>query len=229
MEILSPTIPPPADSGRKYGGESAEARQARQRLQFLDAGLKLFGTEGYHATTVRGLCKEAGLTDRYFYKNFNNIEDLLVAVYNSTQDVIQAQVMQAVNQALQQNALDTVTSAALDTFFKAIENPWIARVCWLEVLGVSPRVQAMYMQRVQQYADLLLTVAQHLRITWSHEDDEAQFIALALIGAVSQSAMNWLLSGYRAKRSTVVAANTVILRGALAHLQTPIQTPTPTD
>jgi AcrR family transcriptional regulator len=54
-------------SGRSYGGESANDRLARRRRQLLDAGLELFGTTGYRATTVRQLCREARVSDRYFY------------------------------------------------------------------------------------------------------------------------------------------------------------------
>jgi hypothetical protein len=32
-------------------------------------------------------------------------------------------------------------------------------VCWLEVLGVSPRIDEMYTHRVQQFADLMLILA----------------------------------------------------------------------
>ena len=66
-------------SGRTYGGESADDRLTRRRRQLLDAGLELFGTAGYRATTVRQLCREAKVSDRYFYEQFDSTEDLLLA------------------------------------------------------------------------------------------------------------------------------------------------------
>lgn len=66
----------------------------------MAAGLELFGTVGYRATTVRMLCKQAGLIDRYFYKNFTDTEDLLAAVYTESVDRIEAEVGEAIGPAL---------------------------------------------------------------------------------------------------------------------------------
>src|ERR1700735_1278322 len=81
--------------GRPYGGESPADRVARRRGQFLDAGLELFGTDGYRATTVRGLCKQAKVTDRYFYESFSGTEDLLAAVYQTCMGRVQQRVVTA--------------------------------------------------------------------------------------------------------------------------------------
>ncbi|MBU0537019.1 MAG: TetR/AcrR family transcriptional regulator, partial [Gammaproteobacteria bacterium] len=129
-------------SGRTYGGESAAERLSRQRQTFMDAGLELFGTVGYRATTVRTLCKQAGLTDRYFYKTFSDTEDLLAAVYTESLDQIQAEVVAAINTAANQQLTAGQIDAGLEAFFSAFENSRMARVCWLEVLGVSPRIDA---------------------------------------------------------------------------------------
>ena len=58
---------PAADRGRRYRGVSEEARQAERRQRFVEAGLTVFGSRGYHSSTVRSICAEAGLTERYFY------------------------------------------------------------------------------------------------------------------------------------------------------------------
>ena len=58
-----------------------EQRTAERRERFLEAGLNIFGNEGFHAATVRKICKEAGLTDRYFYESYSSMEALLIEVY----------------------------------------------------------------------------------------------------------------------------------------------------
>ncbi|MBJ7353180.1 MAG: helix-turn-helix transcriptional regulator, partial [Rhodococcus sp.] len=58
-------------AGRAYGGESAADRDDRRRRQLLDAGLRVFGSVGYRAATVRGLCREAKIADRHFYQYFD--------------------------------------------------------------------------------------------------------------------------------------------------------------
>ena len=49
---------------RAYGGVSADDRIAARRTSLLDAGLELFGTDGFAATGVKDVCRQAGLTDR---------------------------------------------------------------------------------------------------------------------------------------------------------------------
>ncbi|EPJ39818.1 hypothetical protein STAFG_3128 [Streptomyces afghaniensis 772] len=69
-----------APTGR-YGGKTAEERQAERRRRFLDAALQLFGdTPGFRATTVAALSEAAGLSTRQFYEEFRTLEDVLAAL-----------------------------------------------------------------------------------------------------------------------------------------------------
>lgn len=201
-------------AGRTYGGKSADERRALQRRRFLDAGLELFGTIGYRATTVRALCKQAGLTDRYFYKNFDHMEACLIAVYDEAIAALQRKVVAALASAPDPEAAIT---AGLSAFFESFEDPRMARVCWQEVLGVSPTVDATYMRQIQSFADLLASFAR------THapkvDDEELGVLAVSLVGAIIHSALHWLLSDYAARRETLVAANARLLRAALRSLQ----------
>ena len=206
------------ETGRSYAGESAAQRLARQRRQSPQAGLELFGTVGYRATSVRALCKQARLIDRYFYKNFHDTEDLLAAVYSESMDQVQAAVMKAIAESSAGNQPNDLIGAGLDAFFAAIENSRIARVGWLEVLGVSPRIDEMYTRRVQQFADLMLILAKGMLPRWPLADEEARVTGIAVVGAVSQSALHWLLEDYRTPRETLVSANGRLIRGLMEAL-----------
>ena len=52
---------------RTFKGQSQEERKAERRRRLIEAGINAFGERGYHAVTVRELCAEAQLTERYFY------------------------------------------------------------------------------------------------------------------------------------------------------------------
>ena len=205
-------------SGRTYGGESAAERLARQRRTFMDAGLELFGTVGYRATTVRMLCKQAGLIDRYFYKTFTDTEDLLAAVYTESLDQIQTEVVTAIETTTSEQATAKQIEVGLEAFFSAFENSRVARVCWLEVLGVSPRIDALYTSRIQQFAELLLQLGKSIMPNWSLDDEETRITGIALVGAISQSALQWLLDDYRSPRATLVSANARLIRGLINTL-----------
>lgn len=67
---------------RAYGGEDGDSRVARRRATLIDAALELLGASDGGSITVRGVCREAGLTTRYFYESFGSIEELVSAAFD---------------------------------------------------------------------------------------------------------------------------------------------------
>ncbi len=210
--------PPPA--GRAYAGESQAERIARRRLQFLDAGLQVFGTTGYRTATVRHLCRQAELTDRYFYESFENTEDLLVAVYEREFDHLQQVVLAALADEAALRDPMVAVERALNALFEMASEPRVARVCWLEVLGVSARVDVVYTRTIERFAALVVAFArQQFSSTASTIDEaESRMLGIAMIGAVSQPVTHWLLGGYQEDRATMVAATSRVFRGVINGL-----------
>ena len=67
---------------RKWRGIEPDARTAERRQRLLDTAIDLLSTEGLSGTTVRAVCARAGLHSRYFYESFQDIDSLLVAVFD---------------------------------------------------------------------------------------------------------------------------------------------------
>jgi AcrR family transcriptional regulator len=69
---------------RPYRGVEAPERVAQRRRQLLDAGLESLGASGDPPElTVRSLCKQAGVSARYFYESFTGKDQLVAAVFDS--------------------------------------------------------------------------------------------------------------------------------------------------
>lgn len=191
---------------------------ARRRLQFLDAGLQVFGTTGYRTATVRQLCRQAELTDRYFYESFENTEDLLVAVYEREFEHLQQAVLAALADEAALRDPMVAVERALNAVFEMASEPRVARVCWLEVLGVSARVNGVYTRNIERFASLVVAFARQRLSTEDVDDTESRMLGIALIGAVSQPVTHWLLGGYREDRATLVAATSRLFRGVVNGL-----------
>ncbi|MEU0506134.1 TetR/AcrR family transcriptional regulator [Nocardia sp. NPDC005998] len=73
-----------SSSASTWRGSTMASRSAERRQQLVRAGYALLGGEGAAATTMRAVCREAGLSLRYFYENFPDREALLVEVYDQT-------------------------------------------------------------------------------------------------------------------------------------------------
>ena len=73
--MTGPEVP-----GQSYGGVPFSDRQQSRRERLLDAAVHLLDSAGTSGVTVRGVCREAGLNNRYFYENFADLDALLDAV-----------------------------------------------------------------------------------------------------------------------------------------------------
>src|SRR5688572_1990084 len=65
-----------------YGGRTVEERRAERRARLLEAGTAIWAREGWAAVPMRAVCAQAGLTDRYFYEEFRNVDDLLGTLWD---------------------------------------------------------------------------------------------------------------------------------------------------
>jgi AcrR family transcriptional regulator len=102
---------------RPYRGVEAADRLADRRSRLLEAGLTILGSDADPSElTVRGVCRQAGITARYFYESFNDKDDLVGAVYDwviadiaaSTKAAVAAAPPRGQNRAAMANIARTV-------------------------------------------------------------------------------------------------------------------------
>ncbi|HEX6416981.1 MAG TPA: TetR/AcrR family transcriptional regulator, partial [Acidimicrobiales bacterium] len=80
---------------RRWAGIPAEDRRAARRVQLVDAAFDLLGSGGEAAVTVRAVCRHARLNPRYFYESFDDLDALLIAVYERTVTELTTHVLAA--------------------------------------------------------------------------------------------------------------------------------------
>lgn len=66
----------------RWTGVPLESRLALRRDNLISAGVQLLGSPGGPAVTVRAVCREAALTERYFYESFADRDEFVRAVYD---------------------------------------------------------------------------------------------------------------------------------------------------
>ncbi|WP_266111145.1 TetR/AcrR family transcriptional regulator [Aldersonia sp. NBC_00410] len=102
---------------QRYAGVPFADRKNARRERLLDAALHLLDSEGFAAVTVRRVCQEAGLNNRYFYENFTDIETLFDALVDRLEQDLGHNVAELVaNQphATVDQAIDILVSAFVD-------------------------------------------------------------------------------------------------------------------
>jgi len=173
-----------------YGGQSAAQRKAERKAQLLAAGLDLIGTEGWSATTVRGVCTRAGLTSRFFYESFKNLEDLAVAVFDQVIEETTAQVLEALSAAPEDPR--EKARAAIAAFVRTLtDDPRKARVVFVEALG-NDALLARRQATMSAFAQL---IAAEGRASYAPSASGSSFFNLTarmLVGGLAELMITWL-------------------------------------
>ncbi len=209
---LSPT------HGRMYRGESHAARKKERREKLLDAALEIIGTEGFKSATVRKVCRQAGLTERYYYEAFGNAEGMLKTLYEQQVNRLANTLFLAINSVEQTPT--AMAEAALTSLFGAIKkDPRMARVIYVEIVGVSEALDETYRQGQRQFDQLLVDLSKKLYPAENVADLDEQLIASALVGAVTQASRDWVLANFDRSITALVNNMMALVVGVITHLQ----------
>lgn len=174
---------------RSYGGESATQRRAVRREQLLAAGLELLGSES-EDTTVRGVCERARLTPRYFYESFENLDELLVAIFDRIVAEASTVILAAVEQAPAE--AHAKSRAGIGSFVDYLtEDPRRARVAFVEGRALEPLVRRRA-AAMRQFSDLLAGQAREFYGAGREAKPLLDLTASLLVGGLAELLMSWL-------------------------------------
>ncbi|TCW85698.1 TetR family transcriptional regulator [Burkholderia sp. SRS-46] len=199
--------------GRSYGGVAPEVRAAERRDALIRAATRVFGTVGFRKATVRSICQEAKLNDRYFYAAFDSTEDLLRCTYLHHAEQLRDAVAQAV--AARGGELDARIDAGLAAFFGFLRDRHAARVLLLEVMGVSLDTDATYQRVLVDFGKLIMAIGVPGEAVTATARAEQRLIGIALVGAMTNVGAAWLLTDYRDPEAQVIASCRKVLLGTL--------------
>lgn len=196
----------PPDTGRtqhrRYGGRTSSERAGQRRRQLLTAALRLYGDAGFRSTTVKAICREAGLTERYFYESFGNSEQLLCAVCSWSMERMRSLAREAVERAGQDP--DKRLIAAAGAYFDYVKaNPGHARIVLFEMDGVSRATSEHLRNEMKQSAALIVQLHFDPLDVHPPETLEPELLAQALLGALYQLAREWSLTGFERPANTL--------------------------
>jgi AcrR family transcriptional regulator len=178
------------DTPRTYGGVSGEDRVSERREKLLEAGLELLGRDGWNATTVRAVCAEAGLTERYFYESFANRDELLVAIFDRVASEAATAVLAAVDAA--PHEARAKSRAAIGSFVELLtDDPRRARAMLIESIG-NPVLERQREQSIRNFAALLGEQARLFYGAESLSESDSELTSLALVGGLSELLVAWL-------------------------------------
>lgn len=173
-----------AEVVRPYRGVSAEDRRAERRARLLEAGLVVVGRDGLAATTTAAVCQEAGLTKRYLYESFKDLDELLEALLEG----LHQRLLGEIHDALAGAGDDVRDRAActVERLVTAMDDPRMARL-YAEAAG-HPRLEARREAAYEVYAELVVREVLQLR----RPDARARLAGLVFVTGTTQAVVAWI-------------------------------------
>ncbi|MFE0511406.1 TetR/AcrR family transcriptional regulator [Streptomyces sp. NPDC058964] len=180
-----------APTGR-YAGKSAQQRQAERRQRFLDAALRLFGdTPGFRATTVASLSEAAGLSTRQFYEEFRTLEDVLAALHLQVNGWAETAVLAAGTGAAGLPLAERAAAIFRAYAANVTADPRRIRITFVEIIGVSPRLEEQRLARRARWVELICAEAKAAVARGEAAPRDNRIAAAAFIGSVNGLLHDW--------------------------------------
>jgi AcrR family transcriptional regulator len=157
----------------------------------LSAGLHLFGTDGYRASTIEGLCARASVSTRNFYEEFGSLEALLIALHDELNDRALRAVVAALASVDPADILarvQTGTRAYLEVMTS--DRRW-AQIALVESVGVSAAAEAHRRAAIDRFVELIEAEASRLAEAGMIERRDYHLTAVALAGALNGLINTW--------------------------------------
>ncbi|WP_420429081.1 TetR/AcrR family transcriptional regulator [Algiphilus sp.] len=205
---------------RKYAGKEASTRQAERRDKLLVAGMALIGDKGFVATTIDDICREAGLTKRYFYESFENREALLTAAFERvTRELLQRIAIAAAPHA--QDARALVRIGVHETFAFVAEHPAKGRLMMIEAMSVRSELGRLYVKQFGAFVELVLSLTRPFLPAGAATEAELTVMARGVIGAIIHLCQGWIATDFKQPIDELVDGTVRIFGGIGRELGIP--------
>lgn len=203
---------------RSFKGQSLEARQADRRERLMEAGLQMYGTQGFFSVTVRDVCVEAKLTERYFYESFKNSSALFDAIYIRLVEDLQQRILNA----MMQGAPDPkgMIGFGLSAFFQRLSDDHrVTRILFIDAILVHEDGGKSIHKAVKRF-DVMTQSFITLMIPKAQENMAMiSLISTGLTGYSSHLATRWAITGFHESVEEMKTACMVLYEALFTHFQ----------
>lgn len=203
---------------RQFKGMSLEERQAERRERLMEAGLELYGSQGFFSVTVRDICVEAKLTERYFYESFKNSEALFDAIYMRLIEQLQQRIMTAVMKGAPDPRM--MIQQGAQAFFQLLQDEQrVTRILFIDAILVHENDGESIYKAVkrfdvmtQSFIALMLPKAQeHMTLV--------SLVSTGLTGYVCHLATRWAIGGFKEPIEQVLQSCMLIYESLIFTLE----------
>lgn len=187
------TPAPAPEGGRRYAGQTADERDAARRARLLAVIHDVVGRHGYAALAVERVCAQAGVSTRSFYQLYDSKEAAFADLYDELLMASGARALESLVETEGEPLVDRVPAALLAFLGPTFDDLRTARILFVEVVGLSARVESTRLRNRERLIELIETESRAAVARGEVTDRDWRFASLALIGAATAVALDWML------------------------------------
>lgn len=199
-----------ADEMRFYRGSNGAERVQQRREALLDAAFELIAEDGWRNLRVAAIAAHAGLSKRYIYESFTDIDELTRAVT----DRLGEGLLQAIDAADPALSLEDATRQSLRAIVRYVTgDPRRAKVLFVEVPGTegAARYRRLLIQRLTGAAATRGRLLHHLT---DDTDPIAELTASFLLTGTMATLLEWIDGTFDMSEDEIISDLTALWIGA---------------
>jgi AcrR family transcriptional regulator len=186
-----------------------KAPPADKRRQILDAAIRVFARQGFHATRVADIADEAGVAYGLVYHYFKSKDEVLNELFSERWSLLLDAIGEADRSELSPRAkLETVAGFIFESYR---HDPELMKVIIVEVTRAANSFGRTHLAEIRRaYDSIAKIVADGQRAGAFRGDIDADFVSMSFYGAIEQLLSGWIFALIPASDTDFEQAKTLV-------------------
>jgi len=169
----------------------ARAPAAEKRRQILDAAVKVFARQGFHACRVSDIADDAGVAYGLVYHYFSSKDEVLDTLFLERWNVLLDTIREVdAGDAPARDKLEAITAFIVDSY---AHDPDLMKVIIVEVTRAANSFGRTHLAKIREAYSLIAEIVAKAQADGEFSADVTpEFAALAFYGAIEQVLTGWI-------------------------------------
>ena len=164
--------------------------------QIIEAAMQVIAENGYHASQVSKIAKQADVADGTIYLYFKNKEDILVSVFKEKMGSFIKQIEHKIKQEVTAN--DQLLALIKSHFKQLSENKYLTIVTQLELRQSKPQLREEINNVLKEYLDIIDLIIQNgIDEKYFRDDIDVRLMRQMIFGTLDETVTSWVMKSHR--------------------------------
>jgi AcrR family transcriptional regulator len=161
-----------------------------KRRQILDAAIKVFARQGFHATRVSDIADEAGVAYGLVYHYFDSKDQMLNELFTERWSLLLAAIEETDGDTPARQRLEAVAGFIVDSYR---HDPELMKVIIVEVTRAANSFGRTHLPEIRKAYDLIAAIVAEGQAQGAFRGDiDPNFASMSFYGAIEQLLSGWI-------------------------------------